>query len=682
MNRILLILIGLSFCSQVCLAQNKNITFRVDMSGIYVQTNVYITGNFNSWGLGNASYRLAKDTNGYYSITLSIANGSFPVQYKFVNYNNNGNAWANQEHMSGKPCGQGDNRYLALPVGDTILPPVGYNECVRLDSSLVTLRVDMSSVDVSNGVDIAADFQGWNPATHPLANSGNNIFTFTRYFSKGKYIEYKFLNGTTWDKQETVTGPCSYNPSSNPNRYLTVPSHDTVITVKFGSCTATGTLPPPKMAFIGGSSTYGFGSNYPSYMSYVRQLGNLLGPGNASATNFGRNSAAVARMVPDTGPISYWTTTDYDYAKSYVPDILFFMLGANDVKNPYFTTSEYWADTKALLDTFLNINPNLKIWLMTPYRTGLSTEPLVVDSLVPVLERMSDTYGYPLMDIHQESLSNPLFKLNPDSTHTDSTGYAVVAQKIYQVYTTPSPQIKQVNDSIMAPQGYYSYRWYRNGDTISVDNGGTRQHIKAAGYGDVYKVLVSLYPDASDRIISNSIVSSEGALPNDLTNFKARLDGGGHVLLTWNSFNSLNVGHFEMEKSSDGHIFSSIGKIAVNGSSYAFEDKQTNTTGILYYRIASYTDDGQVKYSNIISVIDNKQDKVRIFPNPAHGHIHFSLVGQQDIPIPYTIVSVNGASVLKGVAKATEEDIAIGSFPAGIYFLKIGALGQYRFVKE
>jgi len=98
----------------------------------------------------------------------------------------------------------------------------------------VTFRVDMSLQTVPpEGVHIAGSFQGWNPGGTPMTLTGNNIYEYTAVLVAGETVEYKYINGDEWGEDESVPPACA----QNNNRFLTVPSNDTILpAVCFGSC--------------------------------------------------------------------------------------------------------------------------------------------------------------------------------------------------------------------------------------------------------------------------------------------------------------------------------------------------------------------------------------------------------------------------------------------------------------
>ncbi|GCD80873.1 hypothetical protein JCM30197_21200 [Schleiferia thermophila] len=217
------------------------VTFRVDLGLLSPDPNgVHIAGNFQGWN--PASTPLTFDTTGgFWYLTTSLPEGD-SVFYKFVN----GNTWGNDENVPAT-CGIGApaNRWLVVPTSDTVLPAVCFASCSPCPpTSLVTFRVDLGLLAPDpNGVHIAGNFQGWNPASTPLTfDSTGGFWYLTTSLPEGDSVFYKFINGNTWGNDENVPPACGIG---NPlNRWLDVPTSDTVLPVIcFSSCTPCTPLP-------------------------------------------------------------------------------------------------------------------------------------------------------------------------------------------------------------------------------------------------------------------------------------------------------------------------------------------------------------------------------------------------------------------------------------------------------
>lgn len=223
------------------------VTFRVNMSNVASVSSfgVHIAGNFQNW---NPAATPMQSNGSVWSHTVALPVGQ-SIQYKFVN----GNAWGQDESVP-IACGTGSpvNRILTVPANDTILPAVCFGTCDTLcpvippaPKKMVTFRVDMSQQTVSvNGVHVAGNFQGWNPASSPMTlDTTTGVYIRVDSASVGDTVFYKFINGNAWGQDETVPSSCGIGfPLAN--RWFVMPNTDTVLPVVcFGMC---GPCPVPQ----------------------------------------------------------------------------------------------------------------------------------------------------------------------------------------------------------------------------------------------------------------------------------------------------------------------------------------------------------------------------------------------------------------------------------------------------
>lgn len=207
----------------------SDVTFVVDMTNeIVPPEGVHIAGSFNGW---NASSDILTDNgDGTWEYTGNFQEG-ITIEYKFIN----GDAWGLDETVP-QVCAQNGNRYLLIPIDNTVLPTVCFGKCNDCNPPLydVTFSVDMSEQIVSpDGIHLAGSFQGWDSTATVMTDMGNNIYQSTFQIGEGDYHEYKFINGNTWAAAEFVPGECSWFG----NRWLVGPSANTVLDpVCFGSC--------------------------------------------------------------------------------------------------------------------------------------------------------------------------------------------------------------------------------------------------------------------------------------------------------------------------------------------------------------------------------------------------------------------------------------------------------------
>lgn len=212
------------------------VTFQVDMSQQTISTNgVHIAGSFQGWFPGTTEMTSIDDS--IYTYTQIFSEGSY-IEYKFIN----GNEWGEDETVPAE-CAQNNNRYFEVPGSDTLIMAVCFGSCtpceVVIDTVKITFRVDMSEQMVSgDGIHLAGSFQGWDPVATEMTLTGNNLYEIELTLDQGEYYEYVFINGNTWDGQESVPPECGVdNGNGGFNRYITAPVSDTTLThVCFSTC--------------------------------------------------------------------------------------------------------------------------------------------------------------------------------------------------------------------------------------------------------------------------------------------------------------------------------------------------------------------------------------------------------------------------------------------------------------
>lgn len=218
-----------------------NVTFQVEMSNDSVSAEgIHLAGSFQGWDPAITEMTPVGDS--IYAITLILESGTH-YTFKYIN----GITFSEQEQVP-SACGEDDtfggyNRYLDVPLTDTVLAVVCFGACTGCVAPAdieVTFRVDISNEEVSpQGIHLAGSFNGWNTDTTMMLPTGEGIYEFTTLLVAGEYYEYKFINGDTVSDYEQVPEACSFNG----NRYLTVASENMILDVVcFGTCSAC--IPP------------------------------------------------------------------------------------------------------------------------------------------------------------------------------------------------------------------------------------------------------------------------------------------------------------------------------------------------------------------------------------------------------------------------------------------------------
>jgi fibronectin-binding autotransporter adhesin len=116
-------------------------------------------------------------------------------------------------------------------------------------------------------------------------------------------------------------------------------------------------------------------------------------------------------------------------------------------------------------------------------------------------------------------------------------------------------------------------------------------------------------------------------LPVDLLYFTARLNENQMVDLNWRTASEINNDFFTVERSQNGLDFDLVTEVKSKGNTNrenSYEALDSNPLyGVSYYRLRQTDFNGKFKYSQKISVYNEKlTSEINIFPNPTEGIIH------------------------------------------------------------
>jgi Concanavalin A-like lectin/glucanases superfamily len=169
----------------------------------------------------------------------------------------------------------------------------------------------------------------------------------------------------------------------------------------------------------------------------------------------------------------------------------------------------------------------------------------------------------------------------------------------------------------------------------------------------------------------NSHALTPISLPLSLTMFTANRDGD-QVLLQWETAQEENTRDFSVERSTDGNTYAAIGTVDAAGNSstprdYSFNDLQPAPTN--YYRLKAADENGQFTYSNIRVVNFPATNGLIWYGTGRHSA---EVILQQGNTELYNVTDATGRLLRSGQLVGGKTEIS--GLPAGIYFVKVGAL--------
>lgn len=195
---------------------------------------------------------------------------------------------------------------------------------------------------------------------------------------------------------------------------------------------------------------------------------------------------------------------------------------------------------------------------------------------------------------------------------------------------------------------------------------------------------------------SMTVFSAQGAgfyklespffIPVELTSFTASIEGS-KIILNWETATELNNQGFDIEHSSDGNIFTSIGFVPGFGSTteqknYSFV-VDVNSSKKNYFRLKQLDFNGDYEYSSLVEVdgvLPNEFELFQNFPNPFNPStkITFALPVEANIQIKLfnslgeEIFEISHSQFTSGVH---EVEFNASELASGNYIYKIQATG-------
>jgi hypothetical protein len=177
-----------------------------------------------------------------------------------------------------------------------------------------------------------------------------------------------------------------------------------------------------------------------------------------------------------------------------------------------------------------------------------------------------------------------------------------------------------------------------------------------------------------------TLIVSNGALPIVLKIFSAKALTKTN-LIEWTTATELNTKWHIVERSKNGiSDWKEIGKLAAAGNStaeinYTLEDKQPLTIG--YYRLRTEDFDGQVNFSNIVSVTrESKQFNVsNVFPSPAVDKVTVEYETTSEGLITLRVYDIVGREVynqpIETQIGVQQTEVPLQTLASGLYIIQL-----------
>ncbi|HEY6505952.1 MAG TPA: T9SS type A sorting domain-containing protein [Chitinophagaceae bacterium] len=200
--------------------------------------------------------------------------------------------------------------------------------------------------------------------------------------------------------------------------------------------------------------------------------------------------------------------------------------------------------------------------------------------------------------------------------------------------------------------------------------------------GTVQCALVNLESGLTD--LASNLYPLLSTLPVKLLSFSGNYHNQ-KTMLNWETEGEQNFSHFEIQRSSNGSQFTSIGTkpSVANANSrqtYQFADDLSAVSGTVFtYRLKMVDTDGQFKYSNTILVRKetNNIKVITLNPNPViNGMVTLRFAALTAGNIDIRVIDLSGKTVWQQQNKSAEGNNSISldglsRLPAGTYVLQM-----------
>ena len=234
-----------------------------------------------------------------------------------------------------------------------------------------------------------------------------------------------------------------------------------------------------------------------------------------------------------------------------------------------------------------------------------------------------------------------------------------------------------------------SYIFILGGDDgyrFSIDGGSTwvidrwyDQSYNTASYtatlNGTYNLVIEFYESGGDNRISFDMNGS--LLPVRLLNFTGNIQGG-RADIQWAIAAGSNPDHFEIERSSTGQDFQTIGRVEkdVNASNLFRYTDRSPIPGNSYYRLKILDLDGNKTYSQIIKLTSHIAEGIAIFPTIVQNNTLFISSGKSLQGVSFSIFDMSGkklnSQAIRSIAGGQVVSISLpGSYTRGTYFIEV-----------
>ena len=186
-----------------------------------------------------------------------------------------------------------------------------------------------------------------------------------------------------------------------------------------------------------------------------------------------------------------------------------------------------------------------------------------------------------------------------------------------------------------------------------------------------------------------SILFAPSALPVNSITAIASLNNKV-ATISWKTAGENNIARYEVEKSVDAKLFTTIGQsTAKNTATASYSSTDNSVTATTYYRIKAVSTTGAVSYSNVAKLsILNSQLSINLYPNPLKGktlnlEMGNVVAGKYTVSIYNALGQRVSEQTISHTGGSASHAISINNaLAAGVYQFSISEAGSKQVVHQ
>ncbi len=158
----------------------------------------------------------------------------------------------------------------------------------------------------------------------------------------------------------------------------------------------------------------------------------------------------------------------------------------------------------------------------------------------------------------------------------------------------------------------------------------------------------------------------------------------GNAEVSWTSIGESALSTYQVEKSTDGKNFTTIGNVAASNAIYYNLIDKSMGSPTTYYRVKFITVDGIVAYSNVV-LINTQHSCISIYPNPVQDQLNTTLNSFVGATFSASVLSEDGKVVFKKnglTVSGNSMSINASALSTGSYILELRNANGDKFIQK